>query len=79
MAYQFNKPEVAEKYDSDQTANPKIHLPGGKQGNGWKGFLKDIPLAQADRWIDRPGQKLLKRKGDAAPALTKPKKEPKTE
>ena len=63
MSYPFKNPDVAAKYDSIQTADPIVHLPGGKKKNlGWKGRLSEIPLAQADRWINRPGQNLLKLK-----------------
>ena len=62
MAVVFKVPEVAAKYDTDQTADKVHHLPGGKNKNGWKGKLSDIPLVQADRWISRPGQNLLRLK-----------------
>jgi hypothetical protein len=62
MAFQFKNPDVAAKYDSDQTADPLVHLPGRKEKNGWKGRLSTIPLDQADRWVNRPGQNLLKLK-----------------
>lgn len=58
----FKNADVAAKYDTDQTADKITHLPGGKNKNGWKGLLSEIPLAQADRWINRPGQNLLKLK-----------------
>lgn len=62
MPVEFKNKEVAAKYYTDQTADKVSHLPGGKNGNGWKGRLSDIPLEQADRWIHRPGQNLLKLK-----------------
>lgn len=57
---QFIDPAVSAKYETDYTADPVVHLPGGKNKNGWKGLLSTIPIAQADRWINRPGQNLLK-------------------
>ena len=57
---QFKNADVAEKYTTDRTADCIVHLPGGKNKNGWKGRLSEIPLVQADRWINRPGQNLLK-------------------
>lgn len=62
MSVVFKDPAVAAKYDTDQTHDKIHHLPGGKSGNGWKGKLSEIPLVQADRWINRPGQNLLKLK-----------------
>jgi hypothetical protein len=56
----FKDPAVAAKYESDQTADKVHHLPGRKNGNGWKGRLSDIPIEQAERWINQPGQNLLK-------------------
>ncbi len=64
MVIQFKNADVAAKYDTDQTADKIHHLPGGKSGNGWKGFLSDIPIVQADRWINQPGQNLLKIKAE---------------
>lgn len=60
----FKNAEVEAKYSSDHPADPVVHLPGGKKGNGWKGKLSDIPIEQADRWINRKGQNLLKLKAD---------------
>jgi hypothetical protein len=62
MSFQFSNAEVAAKFDSDQTANPQVHICGGKNGDGWKGKLSDIPLAQAEKQILKPGQNLLKLK-----------------
>lgn len=59
---QFKNPDVATKYETDQTVDKIHHLPGRKNKNGWKGLLSEIPLAQADRWIGRPGQNLIKLK-----------------
>jgi hypothetical protein len=71
MPITFKNKDVAAKYDSDQTVDKIHHLPGGKNGNGWKGLLSDIPLEQADRWINRPGQNLLKLKSQAPASSTK--------
>lgn len=70
----FKNPDVAAKYDSAHTADPIIHLPGGKNKNGWKGNLSSIPLEVADRVFARPAQNLLKLKETqpAAKAVTKP-------
>jgi len=65
MNFQFTVPEVAAKFDSDQTANPQVHICGGKNGDGWKGRLKDIPLAAAEKQILKPGQNLIKLKESA--------------
>lgn len=62
MPIEFKDPAVAEKYSTDQTVDKVHHLPGGKNKNGWKGKLSDIPMVQAERWISRPGQNLLKLK-----------------
>ena len=59
---QFTDPAVAAKYETDYTTDPVVHLPGGKNKNGWKGNLSAMPIEQADRWINRPGQYLLKLK-----------------
>ena len=59
---QFKNAEVAEKFTTDYEADPFVHLPGGKLNNGWKGRLSEIPLEQALRWINRPGQNLIKLK-----------------
>lgn len=67
MALTFTKADVNSKYTSDKDNNPTVHLPGGKGAKGWKGKLADIPMKQADRWINQPNQNLLKLK-DAAPA-----------
>lgn len=66
MPVEFKDPEVAKKYTTDQTADKVHHLPGGKNGNGWKGLLSEIPIAQADRWIGRRGQNLLKLKEEGS-------------
>lgn len=68
---EFKNADVAEKYTTDQTADPIVHLPGGKNKNGWKGRLSEIPLVQADRWIGRPGQNLLKLKGEKSATVGK--------
>lgn len=68
----FNNADVEKKYTSERDNNPTVHLPGGKKAKGWKGKLADIPLEQADRWINQPGQNLLKAK-DAAPAAEEKK------
>lgn len=70
---QFTDPEVAAKYTTEQTADKIHHLPGGKGKNGWKGLLSNIPIAQADRWINRPGQNLLKLK-EVTPVVKPDKK-----
>jgi hypothetical protein len=56
----FKDPAVAAKYTTDQTADKIHHLPGRKTKKGWKGLLSNIPLEQADRWINQPKQNLLK-------------------
>lgn len=71
MAVEFKNKEVAEKYATEQTADKIHHLPGGKNGNGWKGLLSEIPFEQAERWIKQPGQNLLKLK--EAPKIEKKK------
>ena len=58
----FKNSEVSAKYESAHVADPVIHIPGGKNKNGWKGNLSAIPLAAADRLFARPGQNLLKLK-----------------
>lgn len=72
---QFKDAAVAAKYDTDYSTDPVVHLPGGKNKNGWKGKLSEIPIEQADRWISRPGQNLLKLKEQAKPAPEKKSKE----
>jgi hypothetical protein len=76
---EFKDAAVAAKYTTDQTVDKTVHLPGGKQAHmGWKGKLSAIPLAQADRWINRPGQNLLKLKpsvAEKAPVIEKKKLE----
>lgn len=57
---QFTDAEVAAKYTTDYETDPMVHLPGGKNKNGWRGRLSTIPLVQAERWINRKGQNLIK-------------------
>lgn len=45
--------DVAEKYVSSFKSDPMVHVPGGKSGNGWKGRLSSIPMAAADRLIEK--------------------------
>lgn len=59
---QFKNAETAAKYETGYTTDPVVHLPGGKNKNGWKGRLSEIPAEQADRWLNRPNQNLLKLK-----------------
>lgn len=59
---QFKNAETAAKYETDYITDPVVHLPGGKNKNGWKGRLSEIPAEQADRWLNRPNQNLLKLK-----------------
>lgn len=59
---QFKNAAVAAKYESDRDTDPITHLPGGKNKNGWMGLLSEIPIEQADRWIGRPGQNIIKLK-----------------
>jgi hypothetical protein len=66
MPIQFSNADVAAKYTTDYETDPPVHLPGGKGKNGWKGKLSNIPLEQADRWINRPNQNLLKLKTAAS-------------
>ena len=73
MSFTFKNPDVAAKYDSDQTADPLVHFPGGKNGDGWKGKLSEIPLAQADKQILKPKQNLIKLKEVAKVKTEKPK------
>jgi len=70
----FKNPDVAAKYDSAHAADPIVHLPGGKNKNGWKGNLSSMPLEVADRVFARPAQNLLKLKETqpAAKAAQKP-------
>ena len=75
MPIVFKNPDVAAKYETSYETDPEVHLPGGKNKNGWKGKLSEIPLAQADRWISRPKQNLLTLK-EAKPAAKKEEKEP---
>jgi hypothetical protein len=70
MAIEFKDQAVAVKYTTDQVNDKIHHLPGGKNKNGWKGFLSAIPIEQADRWINRPGQNILKLKSQP-PAANK--------
>lgn len=59
----FNVPEVEAMFESEHVSNPTVHLPCGiVPRTGWKGKLADIPLAQAERWVNRPNQNLLRRK-----------------
>lgn len=69
--------DVAQKFETDYASDPIVHLPGGKEGNGWKGRLSEIPLEQAERWIGRPGQNLLRLKppAEAKQKAEKPVKE----
>jgi hypothetical protein len=71
----FKNADVAAKYTTDQTDDKIHHLPGGKNKNGWKGLLSEIPLAQADRWISRPGQNLIRLKEEEKKAPSKNKEE----
>ena len=66
MPIEFKNADVAAKYTTEQTVDKVHHLPGGKTKNGWKGLLSEIPLEQADRWVTRPGQNLLKLKDEQA-------------
>lgn len=78
MAIKFVKQDVADKFETDYETDPIVHLPGGKNKNGWQGRLSTIPLSQAERWIDHPKQNLLKRKVTPAAATSKKKEEEKT-
>lgn len=75
----FTDPAVAAKYATDQTDDKVHHLPGGTNGNGWRGKLSEVPLEVADRIYVRPGQNLLKLKETPAAASGKKKQEEKTE
>lgn len=58
----FKNSEVEAKYESLHVADPVVHIPGGKNKDGWKGNLSDITPAAADKLFNRPGQNLLKLK-----------------
>lgn len=73
----FKNKDVADKFETTQTVDKIHHLPGGKNGNGWKGLLSEIPLEQAERWVDRPGQNLLVRKQPAKTEKSNRAQEPK--
>jgi len=62
MAVVFKNTEVEAKYESLHVADPVVHVPGGKNKDGWKGNLSDITLQAADKLFARPGQNLLKLK-----------------
>lgn len=62
MAVNFKHAEVEAKYESLHIADPVVHVPGGKNKDGWKGKLSTITPAAADKLFARPGQNLLKLK-----------------
>ncbi len=62
MAVAFKNNEVEAKYESLHVADPVVHIPGGKNKDGWKGNLSDITPAAADKLFARPNQNLLKLK-----------------
>lgn len=74
MISMFKNSDVAAKYESAHVADPVVHLPGGKNRNGWKGHLSTIPLEVADRLFARPGQNLLKAKEAKQPVKPAPVK-----
>lgn len=75
MPIQFTNPDTAAKYSTDYETDPVVHLPGGKNKNGWKGKLSNTPLEQADRWIDRKNQNLYKLKEAGSAKTEKVKKD----
>ena len=79
MGLKFKDPDVEAGFETDREKDGVVHFPGGKiKGAGWKGLLSEVPLVQVERWIDRPGQNLFRRK-NVQPAPEKKIKEKKQE
>lgn len=71
MNIEFTVPEVAAKYSTTRTTDPKIHLPG-KGSTGWGGKLSMITLAAADKLFADKKQNLIQLKPIADKKEIKP-------
>jgi hypothetical protein len=69
---QFTNADVAAKYEACRANDGRIHIPAGKDKNGYAGLLSGITLVAADKAY-ASGSNLLKLKQEAKPPKeTKP-------
>jgi hypothetical protein len=69
MAVEFKNADVAAKYSTIRSTDPKIHLPG-KGNTGWAGKLSDITIEAADKLFLDKRQNLVQLKQAAGEKQT---------
>lgn len=65
--------DVAARYETDFEKDQIIHVPGGRNGDGWKGPLSSIPLHAADKLYAQKHNALRLKKAVIADVVKKEK------